>query len=184
MQTMSRAGGSDAPQSFQGMPAITPSLILPGVYSAYMWKNVAIALWFGPLSLADIPAFEAGCKARCQEHPEGLSMVNIMVPGGKSMPSGEAREELGRIMREYEAHSAEVFVVIQGAGFWASALRGLTTAVSMLAPRYRLHIAANFVQVAELLPEPHRARTGVEIDPKELLRAIRWVESQCKAAAA
>jgi hypothetical protein len=184
MQAMPRPGGSDAPRSLQAPLAITPSLIIPGVYSAYVWKNVAIALWFGPLSLADIPAFEAGCKARCQEHPKGMSLVNIMVPGGKSMPSPEAREELGRIMREYEAYSAEVVVVIPGAGFWASALRGLITAVSMIAPRYHLHIAANFVQVAELLPEPHRARTGVELDPKELLRAIRWVENQGKAAAA
>lgn len=164
--------------------ALTPLTLIPGVISAYMWKNVAIALWFGPLSLADAPAFEAGCKLNTEQHPEGVSMINIMVPGGKSLPTAEARQELGRIMREYQGSSAEVVVVIPGAGFWASAVRGLITALTMLAPRYRVHIVGSFLEVAELLPSPHRARTGVELDPKELLRALRWVESQGNAAAA
>lgn len=181
---MRRAGRLDPPETLQAPPALTEALVIPGVYASYLWKNVAIALWFGPLSPADIPAFEAGCKAQGAQHPEGLSLVNIMVPGGKSMPTAEAREELGRIMREYRAASAEVVVVIPGAGFWASALRGLITAIAMLAPNYHLHIAGNFVEVAEYLPGPHLARTGVALDPKELLRALRWVESQGNAAAA
>ena len=181
---MPRAADPAAPETWLSPPVLTPLTRIPGVISAYMWKNVAIALWFGPLSVADVPAFEAGCKVNTKQHPEGVSMINIMIPGAKSLPTAEARQELGRIMREYQSSSAEVVVVIPGAGFWPSAVRGLVTALSMLAPRYRLHIAGNFLEVAEYLPEPHRARTGVELDPKELLRALRWVESQGNAVAA
>jgi hypothetical protein len=181
---MKRSGLLDARDDSTAPMDIVPSTIIPGTFAAYLWKNVVIATWFRPLSMAELPQFEAGCKARCAEHPEGMSVINIMVPGGKSMPTAEARAELGRIMREYEAFSAEVAVIIPGDGFWASALRGLITALSMLAPRYRLRIAGNFLEVAEYLPEPHRQRTGVTIDPKELLRALRWVESQVSAVAA
>lgn len=156
-----------------------------GVHASYGWKNLAITLWFGPATLESLPVFERGCKAFCDAHPEGVSSVHIMVPGGSSMPTQEARTELARIMREYAHTAAGAAVVIPGAGFWASALRGLITALAMLAPRgFALQIFGELPDVAAWLAPLHQSHTGCEISAHELLHALTLVERAGTAAAA
>lgn len=149
-----------------------------GVYSAYRYRNVTITFWFGAATMESLISFERGANEARALQPEGLSIVNIMVPGGRSMPSAEVRQKLGQIAATYAAHTAAVAVVIPGTGFWASALRGLVTAISMFVPRgYNLEIFGSFQEVAAWLPPVHAARTGVSIDGRELLRAMRAAET-------
>jgi hypothetical protein len=158
---------------------------VPGVYSSYLWKNVAFIVWFAPATLESLAVFETGIKSLTERHPEGLSSVHIMVPGGKSLPTAEARAELARLMREYATLSSHVAVVIPGSGFWASALRGVVTALAMLSPRDKKpHICGTLPEVALWLPDPHRARTGVRVEPEQLLAALRYVERDASAIAA
>lgn len=156
---------------------VTPSITIPGVCSAYAWKNISIALWFGPLALEEVPIFERACQQRVEQCPEGLSSVHIMVPGGKSMPTPETRAELTRVLREYAQSATAVAVVIPGSGFWTSALRGLITAISVLARTpIKPQICSNFADVCDWLPRMHLERTGVHLDPKELLEALHQAE--------
>jgi hypothetical protein len=156
-----------------------------GVYSSYIWKNVAFIVWFAPATLESLATLEKGIESLTERHPEGLSSVHIMVPGGKSLPTVEARAELARLMREYPALSSLVAVVIPGSGFWASALRGVVTALAMLSPRGKKpYICGTLREVVLWLPDLHCEQTGVRIDPEQLLAALRHVERDATAAAA
>jgi hypothetical protein len=143
----------------------------PGVHSSYLWKNVAITLWFGPATVESLPVYEQGCKRFCEKYPGGVSSVHIMVPGGSSMPTAEARAELSRIIRSFGHHTVGVGVIIPGSGFWASALRSMVTALAMLAPRgFGLQIFGDHETLSEWLAPLHSARTSVPVQPAEL----RW----------
>lgn len=167
---------SSAPVTSGGVH-LTETIASPGVFSGYAWNDVAITLWFDAVALEDVAVFERGCQRLVEQCPEGVSSVHIMVPGGKAMPTSEARAELTRVLREYSRFSAAVAVVIPGTGFWAGALRSLVTALSVVArTAIKPQICANYAEVCEWLPEVHRQRTGVELDPNELLEALRQAE--------
>jgi hypothetical protein len=154
------------------------STTIPGVYTAYTWKNISIALWFGPpASLDDVATFERACQRRAEASPHGFSTVHIMVRGGKSMPTPEVRAELSRIFRHYSQFAAGVVVVIPGKGFWASAIRGLVTALTLISQTdVKPQICETYGEVAEWLPGVHAERTGVQVDSRELLGALSAVE--------
>lgn len=146
----------------------------PGVYVAYGWRNVAITLWFGPATVESVSAFEAICQRCVDTFPGGGSSVHIMVPGGKSLPSAEARSELARVFSKYAIYSAANAVVIPGAGFWAGALRSLVTAFTIVAQlASKPHIFADIHAASEWLPASHTERTGIAVTSRELLAALR-----------
>lgn len=156
---------------------ITPSIAVSGVFASYLWKNVVIVLWFDAATVDSIVAFDRSCMESVREFPTGLSSVHIMVPGGKSMPSPEARAAISRLTREYEQYFAGTAVVIPGAGFWASALRGMVTAGSILArSKIKPRICADFADVIDWLPDAHEQRTGVRIEAQDLLSALQSAE--------
>lgn len=63
--------------------------------------------------------------------------------------------------------------IVEGSGFWVSAIRGFITGISVLAPRdlnLRMH-----KHPAELIPwfiDEHARLTGTNLDPQELLQQI------------
>jgi len=166
-------------------PQLTHLNSVPEVYSAYIWKNVVITLWFGAATLESCASLERGTRKQTAEHPEGLSMVNIMVPGSRSLPGAAVRAELARIMREHATHAAAIAVIIPGSGFWASALRSVVVALSMLRPRdMQLSIFDSAPPLAEWLAPLHGARTGVQLAAAELLGVLREAEREAAAARA
>jgi hypothetical protein len=158
------------------VPQFTPEFVtlssVPGTYYAYLWHNVVIAVWLGPMTVESIPVIEQGCRVRGETHPEGVSTIHILVPGGSGLPTSEARSELGRIAREYGPQSPMNGVVIPGGGFWASAMRGVVTALSLLSPRNKLRMFATLRELASWLPPLHEQHTGTAVDPAELLSAL------------
>lgn len=167
-----------APATGDGVE-VTPSTTIPGIYAAYVWKNVAISLWFGAPAFEDVATYEQGCRERYDQCPHGLSTIHIMVPGGTSMPTTETRSELARVLHEYSQLAAAAAVVIPGTGFWTGALRGLVTTLSVLAETaVKPQICSNYDEVCEWLPAIHEAKTGVALDPAELLAALKRAEQE------
>ena len=164
---------------------LVPLSAVPGVYSSYAWNNVGLTLWFGPATLESLETFEATCRKVAADRPVRWSSVHIMVPGNSGLPSAEARAALARMTREMADTTAAIAVVIPGTGFWASAIRGLVTAVHMLGSRdFELKIFGNVEEVAQWLPEAQLQRSGVEISPAQLLDALRQLQRTMESAAA
>jgi hypothetical protein len=157
---------------------------VPGIYSGYIWKNIAIVLWFAPANLETLPIFEESCKALVREHPEGLSAVSIIVPGGRGLPDPQVRRELARIMSDNVDRFAAMAVLLPGTGFWASTMRGMLTALSMLVRQpHRMQIFGTYSEVVKWLLPLHTARTNTHIDAVQLRAVLRIVEAECELAA-
>lgn len=157
----------------------------PGIHASYLWQNLAITLWFNAATMDSLARYAEGGARFCGNHPEGISTVHIMVPGGKSMPTAEARAELGRIIRELSQNAVAAVAIIPGSGFWASAMRGLVTAVAMLAPRgFNLQTFASISQAAQWLAPIHSSGTGVRVESAELERILEHALRVGTAAAA
>lgn len=157
-------------------PPVVASETVAGVYASYAWLNVAIIIWFGPATIESVAVFERGCKAGRELFPQGMSSIHIMVPGGRSLPSSEARSELIRVFREYAPQSAANAVIIPGTGFWAGAMRSLITALCVLARTTTSpHVFADASEVSEWLPPVHFARTGVQLNPHRLSEVLQQI---------
>jgi hypothetical protein len=148
---------------------------ISGVYRAYTWYNVSIIVWCGNVSGADLDEYEKACAMCRESFPEKLSAIHIILPGATQLPGREVREKLSRIDDNYVDIVAAFAVVILGSGFWASAVRGVLTALNMRMRRrtFEMRIHADLEAVVEWLPEEHEERTGVKIAAPELLAALR-----------
>ena len=169
------------PQSAAKLEPVKQRHGMPGSHRGYLWKNIAITVWFSGPTLESLRSFEQGSRQIIAEHPEGLSSLTILVPGG-GMPTAEARRELSRILDTQAPHLAASAVVMRDDGFFASALRGLLTALRMLR-RHAIpqQIFSDYEPAAKWLLSLHTARTGAKIDPLELVAALEQIDAACRA---
>lgn len=160
----------------------SPCGSVPGVYDGFMWKNIFVAFWVGPVTVPSVASFEKLCVRWREEFPQGISSVHILSSGHSHLPTTEARTELGRVSNQYSDVMAASAVIIPGSGFWASAIRGIVTALRMVIERpVELRICSDVEAVSEWLPPLHAKRTGVAVTPEELLRVLRYAQRSQQA---
>ena len=139
------------------------------------WKNVALHLWTvaaTPVMVAKLDEFSVGFTSA---HPEGISAVHVIAKGAP-LPGKEVRDLLREVSDRHAEHVACVCHVVEGSGFWASALQSFLTGLHWLSARsYSLHICSNIPAAAQWVPGPHAERTRVTLAPAELEEAIRFV---------
>lgn len=144
-------------------------------FSAYLWKDVAIFVWSDAPTVDSLAGYARCCSELIAEHPGGLSAVGFLVPGGR-LPTSEVRAELSRITDTLGDHLAGLAIVVLGTGFWASALRGLLTAVHMLLRKaIAMHVFSNSEAAVSWLAERHSERTGTTFEPEELLAVLHSI---------
>ena len=149
----------------------------PGAFVVYAWRNLAFVVWTGPATSANVGVLDQISARYRDQHPEGTSGVHI-VRGGIPLPSTEAREALVRLSNDYAASLAAVGVVIGGSGFWASTMRSVVTALRVLGSRtFEMRIHGKVDEIVDWLPAVHEKRTGVKLEPGELLQALRKAAS-------
>jgi hypothetical protein len=94
------------------------------------------------------------------------------------LPPSEVRNALLDMMARYGPHTACLAIVLEGSGFWASAMRSVITGMRMLAPRaFSMRIHEDVDAVCEWLPLEHHRRTGVNLDREELRLALQRARS-------
>jgi hypothetical protein len=145
----------------------------PGVCYAGAWANVSLTHW---VSRGTVSAVECvgrvGAELRAQ-YPMGTSAVHL-IREGAGLPTSEVREGLVKLMNEKVERRGCVGIVVGGAGFWASAIRGLITGLRSASTReYPLKLAGSIDELVSWLPEPHFKRTTVALDRAELARALQ-----------
>jgi hypothetical protein len=65
-------------------------------------------------------------------------------------------------------------IVLDGAGFWASTLRSVITAMRLASKSaFEMRIHAEVEEVVAWLPAAHEKRNGVVLDPARLLEILR-----------
>jgi hypothetical protein len=160
-------------------PIETPSpdepvaLILEGPgYCITSWRNVVIVVWATQATLELAAILDRTSSEFVAKHREGISAVHI-VANGATLPDGTTRIELNRLTDKYANNLACFGTVIEGSGFWASAMQSFVTGLHWVSRRpFKSRIGSSLTEIAGWLPAPHAERTGVKFTPAELLRVL------------
>jgi hypothetical protein len=140
-----------------------------------VWRNVALHVWTVVATPALVTKLDEVSSAFISAHPEGISAVHIIAKGAP-LPDKEVREQLREVSERHSKHLACVCHVVEGSGFWASALQSFLTGLHWLTQRsFSLHICGDISAAAQWVPTPHVIRTKVTIAPGELEDALRFV---------
>lgn len=139
------------------------------------WRNVQIASWTVQATVELVEQLAAQSAKFHKRHPEGVSVVHV-ISKGPALPDSETRERFSTLLHAHSSKLACVAVVLDGRGFWASAVRGFLVGIRLVAPRtFTMQVFSTPQEVAEWLPGPHEERTGVGLAPADLVRAIEAV---------
>jgi hypothetical protein len=105
-------------------------------------------------------------------HPEGFSSVHV-IGNNPPLPTSEARDTLIRETKRYSKDLACVGTVLEGSGFWASAVRSFIVGIRVVVPRtFEMQTYASIAELVAWLPPPHAKKTGVTLDPAEFERML------------
>jgi hypothetical protein len=75
-------------------------------------------------------------------------------------------------------------VILEGTGFWASGIRGMTTNVHRTSSgSLTLHVNTSIEETVAWLPPIHQNRTGVALPADDFRRALTYVREQGAARA-
>jgi hypothetical protein len=134
---------------------------------------VMIAVWKGQATALRVERFKKAIELMAERTPGYRSNVHVILEGA-ALPTAEARKLFVALMKHHRDALACVVIVVNGTGFWASALRGAMTGLRALAPTSSgFHVAATIDNVVNWLPAVHELSTGVKLDPEELGDVLR-----------
>ncbi len=131
------------------------------------WRNLLVVAWAKAATLEISKKLEAVAVELIRTHPQGISSVHVILDK-TPLPPADARNHLREITERYAANVACMGTVIDGGGFWASAMRSFLTSLHWLSRRpFKAHYASSIAELADWLPSHHALKTGVIIQPAE-----------------
>jgi hypothetical protein len=144
----------------------------PGAFIFGSWKNVFIGIWESQATMPAVDRMVRATESMNELHPTGRSTIHIVVHGA-GLPSADVRAHFVDVLKKNADQIACVAVVVGGTGFWTSALRSFVTGLRWLAPRtFHFRMFTTIEELARWLPDEHNKRTGIEIDPKQLVKVV------------
>ena len=145
---------------------------VPGHYQICSLQNLTLVFWAAQANAAAAHNILLVTRKFVLQHPEGFSCIHI-VREGAAVPDAAARAGFVKMMDEFQQHMKCVGVVLDGAGFWASAVQGAITGMRMLAPRtFVIRIASSTDEIASWLAPESSRRTGIKVEPAHVSEAI------------
>ena len=140
----------------------------PGAHAFYTWRNVMITTWSQRATGTAIEKVTALREQMDRDHPEGVSVI-YLIGNGAGMPTPEARAGVKELMARFHNKRACIAILVQGEGFWASAMRAVITGVRLLVPlSFPMQVFGDAKELIAWLPERHQRHTGIRIGPREL----------------
>ena len=145
----------------------------PGRFRYNGWRNLTIGVWADQATGEAAERVLSISRQMARNHPEGHSNV-IFVLDGAPMPTPEANAIFSKVYDQKVSDLSCMAVVIEGGGFWASAIRSTITSLRMASRsgELRMSVHDHMEQVLEWLPAEHTRRTGVFVASSELRNAL------------
>ncbi|HMI94776.1 MAG TPA: hypothetical protein VK509_25555, partial [Polyangiales bacterium] len=136
----------------------------------YKWQQLHIVVWVG----AAVAATAQRLGRMTPKPTPGTKRSDIhIVTSGTALPSADARAVFVELMKEMQGDLACLAVVIEGGGFWASAMRSAIIGLGMMAPKaLPFRALGSLDDLSAWLPGEHKRHTGVAIDSVGLRRAL------------
>jgi hypothetical protein len=136
------------------------------------WKNVSIVVWGTPATMPLVSELNKLSEMIIAAHPK-VSTIQMIVQGA-GVPDSETRAAIDKLIESYASNMTCNAMLIEGSGFWASAMRGFLTSLQLL-QRHRVPLkmktCATVREIAAWLPAAHSS-TGVMLDADELTRVL------------
>lgn len=154
--------------AFPAIPAvtndITPLRSVRGHMSLSVYQNVSITVWVAHATVPVVQCLQEATKVMISRFPNGHSSVSFVLDG-VGAPTPEAQVMLQRALGA-RSQILVSGIVLEGSGFWASALRGmLNNSYREAQAKIALKIVTSVDSLVGWFCEEHSARTGVELAP-------------------
>src|SRR5688572_27553194 len=148
-----------------------PVLLLdldPGRFRYSVWRNITVGVWADQATGEAARRIIAISRSMAKNHTGGHSNI-IFVLDGAPPPTPEANQIFAQVHDQKVSDLVCMGIVVEGSGFWASAIRSAITGVRMSsASGIRMGVSDNVNQLMEWLPAEHSKRTGVTVTATEL----------------
>jgi hypothetical protein len=145
------------------------------------WKNVAIAVWGTQGTLPHVRQLERFSDELIADSPKGISAVHVVV-NAAPLPDSTTRAEMNRLTDKYAKSLACMATVVEGSGFWASAMHSFITSIHWVARRpFKVRISSTIADGTSWMPTPHWERTGTRLAGAELTRHVMSVRERVKS---
>jgi hypothetical protein len=157
----------------------------PGALRVWLWHNVEIVHWHGKPTAAAARTLWRRTDQVLEElaATEKVSFVHL-VANEIEMPDATTRAVLAESTKDHVDRSALSAVVVNGTGFWASALRGFATSVILLIPKsVQVRICGSPAELIPWFPIEHARRTGIHLNPEALVNTLVKAQSATTDAA-
>lgn len=174
-----RDGSSESGQRVSMLDA--PRLVYdePGFIAA-SWKNVGIVVWGTQATLPLAKKLEQFSDELLARNPNGISAIHV-ITSTAPLPESSTRAELDRLTNKYARDLAVMATVIEGNGFWASAMTSFITSLHWMSRKpFKARTATDVADIANWAPQHHAAKTGVRFTSADLGRALSWAREHLR----
>jgi hypothetical protein len=108
--------------------------VRPQEYAIGSWQNVLIVVFRGNPTEPSVRAMHLGMMRLVRSCPEGLAFL-LVNESGAGIPEGKARDAAHAMFREMGEKFLGVAGVVEGAGFWAAAMRSVLSVAARMSQR-------------------------------------------------
>jgi hypothetical protein len=140
----------------------------PGQFYVGHFRNLSLVVWAGGADGAAVQRVRGVSQLLASKYPDGHSNISFVM-NGVPPPSEEARIAFNYIFDGRVSDLRCMAVILEGEGFWASALRSTVTALRNAATTtFAVRLFSAIEPAADWLPAEHLTGTGVTVSTAEL----------------
>jgi hypothetical protein len=151
----------------------------PGEFWCGAWMNVNIVVWQTSASREAVERLDRTIPPRLKALSQRLSTVHIGTSGA-GVPGADVRAAFAEAAKRWAHATGCVSVVIEHAGFAASALRSAVTGIHLVSgAAFPMRAHKSIDEAVPWFVEIHTQTTGVKLPAEELLRVLRSARACC-----
>ncbi|MDB4974171.1 MAG: hypothetical protein JWN48_2512 [Myxococcaceae bacterium] len=149
----------------------------PGHYLVAAFRNVSMVYWMRQGTLEAVSRIREALEEAHDRAPERAFSTIHLIRDGAGLPEPDVRTAVLSMSSHLAPRTACLAIVLMGAGFWASALQSVLTALRMLAPQRSalMRFARDPAELGAWFPAEHTRRTTVFLGAGELASALETV---------
>lgn len=141
------------------------------------WRAVGVVVWATQAIEPHVQEMAKLADVIGRTHLRG-SNVTLAI-NRAPLPTYDARRGIHELTRRYEKTIVCSATLIEGGGFWSSAVRSLVTSLHLIGRwSFELKTFSDIDSLAAWVAPIHARGTGIAVEPEELAGALAWIVRQ------
>jgi len=141
------------------------------------WRGVGIVVWATQATEPHVHEMAKLAEQIAMTHTRGANVT--LVVNRAPLPAYEARRAIHELTRRFEESISCSATLIEGSGFWTSAIRSLVTSLHLVGRwSFELRTFSDIDTLSQWVAPIHGRATGTSIEANELAGALAWVLGQ------